>query len=126
MTAPLALAHVLVVHDNPEVREFLAAIIAKTLTGKVETASRATAALRDHPPLDLCVVQTSQLLARGTQLLPGLREHHPRIVVILVSGYPVENEARGLGADFFLQLPASLEDLRKTLRAALVLRSERE
>jgi two-component system, chemotaxis family, chemotaxis protein CheY len=60
----------------------------------------------------------------GMQLLAELKEHHPRIPVIVISGLDTErliDEARSKGARLFLRKPFHPLEVQQAVRAALEL-----
>ena len=114
--------HVLLVEDNPAVREGLQDTL-ESLGYRVTALASGEAALAyegDTPDLLL----TDQVLPgmTGLRIAQRLRVRWPRLAIILMSGYSEDEALKGLvrnGQIRFLQKPAPLAQLAGELRAAL-------
>jgi DNA-binding NtrC family response regulator len=108
MQRPLhGVQHVLIIDDDPYIVNFLAMffqrkgwITATALDWK--TASR----LLTHNPFDVIVVDLNLQNQKGTDLIPGMRQIHPDIPVVVLTGHgyqePLMQEALRQGANAFV------------------------
>lgn len=87
-------ATILVVEDDPKVRQMACTLLAErggytVLTA--EDAARALALAASHPhPIDLLLTDVIMPDLKGPEVFEAVRAHHPRIRVLFMSGYPDE------------------------------------
>jgi signal transduction histidine kinase/DNA-binding response OmpR family regulator len=107
---------VLVVDDEPAVRETLAALL-KESGFEVHTAEggqEARTVIRSVP-IDLMLTDLVMPTEEGIELIRDLRKRHPRLKIVAMSGAfgaEVLDAAQRLGADAALAKPISAETLR--------------
>ncbi|MCG6962759.1 MAG: PAS domain S-box protein [Acidobacteria bacterium] len=114
---------VLVVEDDPDVREALGALLGwlgyqATLVGDAEELSE----LGDSQPFDLLITDFMLPGVSGLQISQMLRDRWPALRVIVMSGYAESEVLRqeiGEGHVRFLQKPVDLSSLSRAVRAAL-------
>ena len=116
--------HILVVDDEPAIREIVAAVLAAR-GWEVDTAADHLAAIdvcRRRRP-DLVLLDLVMPGMSGAELFTELRRLHPDLRVLLMSGYNLHGaKADGLlasGAIGFLQKPFRSNDLAATVTRAL-------
>jgi diguanylate cyclase (GGDEF)-like protein len=112
----------LVVDDEPHIVRTLSALLGKAFD--VLTADSAEAAQQAFAARDIDLVLTDQRMPRmtGTQLLEWVREHSPKTVRLLMTGYAEVEDAveainRGQVYHYLLK-PWRTEELRQALRNA--------
>jgi DNA-binding response OmpR family regulator len=113
--------HLLVVDDQPELRDMLARAFEReayrvTLAGSVEEARRALAL---DPP-DVVVLDVALPDGNGVELCRELRRRDVRIPILLLTAHgEVRQRVAGLdaGADDFLPKPFAVAELRARVRA---------
>jgi len=119
--------HILVVDDDPSVRDVLAGYFRQQYSGRgfqVETASNGAdaveAARRRHPALVLLDIEMPGL--DGVQALKQIRAIDPRIPVIMVTGNEstqVAGEVIGSGALSYLPKPVRFQYLDHLVASVL-------
>ncbi|MDO8287654.1 MAG: response regulator [Parvibaculum sp.] len=121
---------ILVVEDDPLVRVFLENALSQ-LGYKVMTVGDATEALSllgTHSMVDLLVADV--VLPRGMngrELAAKLKDTHPGLAVLFISGFPDENAGTDdVTASPALKKPFHVQDLAKRIRAALEERGRSE
>jgi len=114
---------VLVVDDEESVRRVCERILTARGFEVVPAASGAEAIRRaqEQPPVDLAIIDLTMPRLDGHGTLDGLREHLPRLPVVLISGYDSSRLAgRKLDETTrFLPKPFLPEDLVDVVRRAL-------
>ena len=115
-------ARIMVVDDDPDVRLFLADLLAD-LGHEVEAladAEAALAALGETPP-DLALVDFAMPGMNGAQLAAAMRERHPDLPVVFVTGFAESEQLEGVaGSDApILRKPFGVEALSATVADAL-------
>ena len=125
--APTAVAglRVLLVEDNPELREVTAALL-RAHGAQVQHAAEAAEALHQlalHPDVDVVLSDVVMPGAMdGLALARHLRQHRPALPVVLISGYMAGEAAAG---DFtVLRKPCREDDLLTALHTAVVQRAD--
>jgi DNA-binding NtrC family response regulator len=120
---PIARLRLLVVEDDPEMREFLT----DTLTGEgfltdaVGDGAEALIRLRAHPFAAVLLDKNMPGLS-GVDLLPSLRTMCPDTPIILTSAFgdaETKQEAVSKGAYAYLPKPFTTQSLLETIRRAL-------
>jgi two-component system OmpR family response regulator len=121
--ATQAEARLLVVEDDPNIRELLSASLrfAGFAVDAVTTGTEAVTAVRDIKP-DLVVLDVMLPDLDGFEVMRRVRENGIRIpVVFLTARDGTEDKVRGLtlGGDDYVTKPFSLEELTARIRAVL-------
>jgi two-component system, NtrC family, nitrogen regulation response regulator NtrX len=116
-------ATVLVVDDDPDIRESLAEIFEREGHSVREAGDGRTALERlDREEIDLVLLDLEIPRVSGIEILQRMAEKHLDIPVIIVSGtgtIPVAVRALRLGALDFLEKPLDIERIRDAARRAL-------
>ena len=110
---------VLLVEDNPQVREFAEGLLAD-LGCKVVSADSAEAALERLKAAEVDLILSDVVMPgmSGVELARRVREDHPLVPVLLATGYSDEILKRG--SEFaVLSKPFGAADLSKALSALL-------
>lgn len=113
-------AHLLVVDDQPAVREILAAML--DLAGyTVRQASNGSEAVRamGREAFDLVLLDVHLPGNSGWEILQQLRSISPAQRVVMISDERHEDEARARGADGFLAKPYRRTALEDTVQEIL-------
>lgn len=116
---------VLVVDDEPAERDLLALILAEfgLRTVRAEDGEAALAALdRSSVPIGLALIDVMLPGMPGTELAGRIRQHHPEVQVVLMSGYDHRRPAKArLCGDRhpYLAKPVSRMTLRRTVESLL-------
>lgn len=123
---PRTAARILVVDDEPDIRDALQQILEESLGVPVAVAStgaEAKARIEQGERYDVILTDERMPGLRGSELLAWLREHHPGSMRLLMSafyeGYLGTDLARQAGAMRFLRKPLDLKELLPLLRTAL-------
>ena len=110
---------ILVADDNV----LLAATIARALPGyRVTTAHNGLEAVALGASLQSCDLLITDYLMpvlTGDQVAGRLREHHPNIKTLLVSGHDGVVNMNSCGTDAFLPKPFQVKDLRATVTSLI-------
>jgi two-component system chemotaxis response regulator CheY len=121
---------ILIVEDSPAMRQLLSLAVRKRPDVQVSEASDGLAALKalTADKFDLLLVDLNMPVLDGMKLIKRVREAEAaqpgagarmRIAVITTeSAQATEEQARALGADFFLRKPVSRRDVDKLLQEA--------
>lgn len=119
---------ILIVEDSPAMRQLLALAVKKRAGVTVAEASDGLAALKAlaAETFDLLMVDLNMPVLDGMKLIKRVREaetaatgKRTRIAVITTeSAQATEDQARSLGADFFLRKPVSRRDVDQLLAEA--------
>lgn len=115
--------HFLIVDDD----ETFARVLARSLTRRgfnVTTASSAEQAIEiaDQATFDYASLDLKMEGASGLTLIPWLREHHPDIRILMLTGYAsiaTAVDAIKLGANQYLPKPADTDQILAALEANL-------
>lgn len=114
---------ILIVDDDAGVRKVLSSILSEKgyLIATVENGKQALrAAEKEH--FDLALIDIMLPGIKGTDLLHRLKERQPRMVKIIVTGFPsLENAMKAVneGADGYVLKPFDVKELIKTIRKHL-------
>ncbi len=123
MVSPLPRKTVLVVDDEPSVRELLAMIVADAgyVSHSVESAEAALRALESIAP-DTCLVISDVVLGGmdGFDLAQRVRAKYPELPVLLISGYLGEGHDLASLPDGieFRRKPIAVRDIKAVLDAS--------
>lgn len=117
------LAKILVVDDDKSIRETLAAILEEEGYA-VDTAENAREAIEktNNGFYNLALVDIRLPDMDGTRLIACIKETTPKMVKIIVTGFPsLQNavEAVNNNADAYVFKPVNIEELLKTIRLHL-------
>jgi two-component system cell cycle sensor histidine kinase/response regulator CckA len=114
---------VLLVEDDPDVREFAAATIGDCGIVVLTAASgrEALEIASEIPGLDLLVTDVVMPSMTGTELVQQLRVMRPALRVLYLSGYP--EDVPGASGNGFLQKPFSGAQLVRAVRQLLAARN---
>jgi DNA-binding NtrC family response regulator len=119
-------ARILVVDDEPDIRDALQQILEESLGVAVAVAAtglEARTRIERGERYDIILTDERMPGLRGSELLAWLREHHPGSMRLLMSafyeGYLGTDLARQAGAARFLRKPLDLKELLPLLRTAL-------
>lgn len=113
---------ILVIDDEPRVADVIAQAL-RLEDNEVVVASSGEEGLRiiaQNPP-DAVFLDIRMPGMDGIQVLRAIREGHPRLPVILLSGWASQSqieEARRLGATDVISKPVPLKNLTRALRHA--------
>jgi two-component system chemotaxis response regulator CheY len=113
---------ILIVEDSTAMRQLLALAVRKR-GAEVAEAPDGLAALKllTQQAFDLAFVDLNMPVLDGMKLIKRMREdgHQTRICVVTTeSSQATEDQARALGADYFLRKPVSRRDVERILREA--------
>jgi DNA-binding NtrC family response regulator len=75
-----------------------------------------------HQSIDLVITDIRMKWQSGVTLLVELKQLHPRLPVIVITGYPnmiSEADIREIGADYYFVKPLELDQLRSAVRDCL-------
>src|SRR3972149_10366053 len=116
-------ARILVIDDNESIRKTLAALLEEK-GYEVDTAENGREAIRKSKTkfYNLALIDIRLPDIEGTKLLAELKDGTPKMVKIIVTGYPsLQNaiEAVNNGADAYVFKPVNAEDLLKTIKEHL-------
>jgi DNA-binding NtrC family response regulator len=114
---------VLVVDDDDGVRKVLSSILSEKgyLVVAVNNGKQALNAL-EKEYFDVALVDVELPDIKGTELLRRLKEKQPRMIKIIITGFPtLENAIKAVneGADGYILKPFDAEKLLKTIRKHL-------
>jgi len=117
-------ARILIVDDDPTIRRTMAVILQQE-GYVVDTAENGEEAIAKSEAnfYNLALIDVRLPDIEGTKLLTLLRETYPRMVKIIMTGFPVLDnavEAINRGVDGYLTKPMSTEKLLKTVREQLM------
>ncbi len=114
---------ILVVDDDETIRKVLAAILEeKGYIVDTAESGREAIELSKENFYNLALIDIRLPDIEGTRLLKALKETTPKMVKIIVTGYPSLNnaiEAVNRGADAYILKPFDIETLLKTIRQHL-------
>lgn len=110
----------LIVDDEPYILPVLSALVAAHFEVYTATDAEAAQTVFSRHPIDLILTDQKMPRQTGIQLLEWVREHHPRTVRLLMSGYAELDDAidainRGQ-VYHYLQKPWRAEELMQVLR----------
>ena len=129
MTENTANRCVCIVDDDAQVRRFLREVLASVGLAAEEYSSGEDFMRRWQPGHTDCVLLDIRMpRITGPEIHDWLRERHPEIPVIFLSGYadvPTAVRAMRLGAFDFLEKPFNVQHLIERINAALRLAEER-
>lgn len=116
------MAAILLVDDDATIRDTLYDLLSEDhLCHVAETAERALGWL-DTDVYDVVLTDISMPGLSGIELLSHVRQNQPQTPVIIISGIPDEDHARGmitLGAFDYLLKPFKLEDVERSVARAI-------
>ena len=110
----------LIVDDDPKMRELLTSIL-ETAGYVVETASNGKEAVKSCKkfPIDVALIDVELPDIKGTKLLSTLKELQPKMVKIIITGYPsIENAVTAVNekADGYIIKPFNPADLLEMIK----------
>jgi two-component system response regulator AtoC len=114
---------ILIIDDDASVRKVLSSILSEKgyLVATVENGKQALkAAEKEH--FDLALIDVVLPSIKGTDLLRKLKERQPRMVKIIVTGFPsLETAIKAVneGADGYILKPWNAKELLKAIRKHL-------
>lgn len=112
---------VLVVDDEPIVLESCRRVIGAEGWEMISSSSAAEAlSVLERIAPDLLLIDVKMPVHDGMYLMRRLRDQHPGIPIVVMSGYATGEtvkEAEALGAAFFLPKPFTPDELAGTLRS---------
>jgi two-component system chemotaxis response regulator CheY len=119
---------ILIVEDSPAMRQLLALAVRKRAGVEVQEAPDGLAALKQlaSAHFDLVFVDLNMPILDGMKLIKKIRESEAsagggrvRICVVTTeSAQATEDQARALGADFFVRKPVARRDVERILAEA--------
>ena len=129
MTSAQAAAQVLIVDDEPDIRELLEITLGRMglTTVSAEDLAGAHALLASTPDLRLCLTDMRLPDGNGIALVEHIQREHPNLPVAMITAHGnVDSAIRALkaGAFDFISKPVALEKLRSLVTAALELEPE--
>lgn len=121
---------VLIVDDEPDIRELLALTLSRMKLDSrgAETVQEAKTLLAGEP-FDLCLTDMRLPDGNGIELIRYMQEHYPHIPVAMITAHGNMNsaiEALKAGAFDFLNKPVELQALRELVSSALRLNKPQE
>ncbi|WP_456430727.1 ATP-binding protein [Thermosulfuriphilus sp.] len=114
-------AKILVVEDDPFVRDLLAEIL-ETAGHQVELATDGQSALEQFSPglYDIVITDQSMPGISGRRLATSLKNIDPEVIIILVTGWQTSSEElRESGVDYFLAKPFKIERVLSLIQQIL-------
>jgi DNA-binding NtrC family response regulator len=116
-------ARIIVIDDDESIRNSFSTIL-RNAGYEVETAETGAEAIdkSERSFYNLALIDIRLPDMEGTELLTKIKETTPKMVKIIVTGYPgLQNavEALNKGADGYIIKPAKIDDLLKTIREHL-------
>jgi len=116
-------ARILVVDDDESVRKVLTTIL-EDKGYNVETAKNGKEAIKksNEKFFNLALIDIRLPDLEGTKLLTKMKDTTPKMIKIIVTGYPsLQNaiEAVNKGADSYILKPFNVKDVLKTIRTNL-------
>jgi len=114
---------ILIVEDSTAMRQLLSLAVRKRANAEVAEAPDGLAALKllSQAHYDLAFVDLNMPVLDGMKLIQRIRQdgHPTRICVVTTeSAQATEEQARALGADWFLRKPVSRRDVERVLAEA--------
>ncbi len=119
---------ILIVEDSPAMRQLLALAVKKRPGVEVHEAADGLAALKElaTSAFDLMFVDLNMPVLDGMKLIKKVRESEastgaPRVRICVVTteaAQSTEDQARALGADYFLRKPVARRDVERVLQEA--------
>jgi len=119
---------ILIVEDSPAMRQLLVLAVKKRAGAEVHEAADGLAALKAlaTEQFDLMFVDLNMPVLDGMKLIKKVRESEastgaPRVSICVVtteSAQATEDQARALGADFFVRKPVARRDVERILQEA--------
>lgn len=123
---PSAQATVLLVEDDPQVREVYATMLARNASYSVVTASNGTEAMEEMgDDVDLVLLDRRMPGRSGDEVLADLRDRGFDVPVIMVTAVDPGPDVITLSFNDYLTKPVSADELMDAVERALVL-SERD
>ena len=113
-----AAVRVLIVDDEPEFRRFVADALKGYEVTEAKDGPGALEAVAEQVP-DLVITDIKMPGMDGYTLLSSLREEHPELPVIAVSGFVEDKDIKQYEFDSFLEKPFEVEEFRETVKDAL-------
>jgi len=116
--------HILVVDDEPQIRELLAVYLGRQ-GYEVSTAASSAETLRlvDASPIDLVVLDIGLAEEDGLKLLPAIKARRPNLRVVMLTGMgfveELLQEANQKGADGYVSKVLPLEELLLAIQRVL-------
>lgn len=128
-TNPRAMARVLIVDDEPDIRELLEITLGRMGLETVSAADLASAhaLLASVKDFRLCLTDMRLPDGNGISLVEHIQSEHPNLPVAMITAHgSVDSAIRALkaGAFDFISKPVALEKLRSLVNAALELEPE--
>lgn len=116
-------ARILVVDDDESIRKTLASILEEKGYG-VDTAENGDEAIRKSKTkfYNLALIDIRLPDMEGTKLLTAMKESTPKMVKIIITGYPsLQNaiEAVNKGADAYILKPFNMDSVLNTIKEHL-------
>jgi DNA-binding NtrC family response regulator len=113
----------LVVDDDTELRKVLSSILSEE-GYTVKTAENGKQAIKtsEKTRFDLALIDIKLPDMEGTKLLHRLKEKHPHIVTVIITGFPTIQNAMGAvneGADGYILKPLEIRKLLEAIRKHL-------
>jgi DNA-binding NtrC family response regulator len=114
------IVNVLIVDDNKEIRDSLLSIL-ENEGYSVEEADNGKKAIQlsEKTPFDVALIDVILPDIKGTDLLHKLKEIQPKMVKVIITGYPsIENAAKSVneGADGYIIKPFDTEELLEMIK----------
>jgi DNA-binding NtrC family response regulator len=115
--------NILVVDDDTELRKVLSSILSEE-GYSVKTVENGKQAIEvsEKKRFDLALIDIKLPDMEGTELLHRLKEKHPHIVTVIITGFPTIQNAMGAvneGADGYILKPFEIRKLLEAIRKHL-------
>ncbi|MDA8089125.1 MAG: response regulator [Nitrospiraceae bacterium] len=113
-------SRILIVDDDPVVREVLEQIIARVAAQKPDVARDGMEGLQKAQDNEYDIIFTDLKMPRlgGMDFLKGIKKARPEVSVVVITGFPtVENAVSAMkeGADDFITKPFSIESVQNVI-----------
>ena len=121
MTAPESAITVLLADDSREFRELLSLLLRRDerfdVVAEAKDGFEAIEMTKEQQP-DVVLLDIAMPGMDGLQALPGLKEGHPSIKIVVLSSFSageMSDKTLGLGADAYIEKGESLEMIAETM-----------
>ena len=122
------LSNVLVIDDDKEARNLFSTVLSDAgyLVEAVENGKKAIK-LCKKGPFDIALIDIELPDIKGTELLNELRQIQPKMVKIIITGYPsIENAVKSVNekADGYLLKPINIQEMLEMIKKILAERAD--
>ena len=120
MFAESSLAHVIVVDDEPMIRQFVSSVLSTSgyQVSDAGTSDQALQIMDKTPDVDLLVTDIVMPGGTGWELADSMRKRKPGLPVLFISGYAPDT-FRTVSEESFLRKPFRITELLERVRVML-------